>query len=137
MPSILSGFAAYPSSLREVRDTFGQLSQEIQRRHLPLHVDTWENNDIAGYCLVDPILEKIQTADFLVADITRLNFNVIYEIGYAIAKSKRVILLQNRAIRPQPELMQELGLFDTTGWKLYQNSGDLSQYLGRFAVLSG
>jgi nucleoside 2-deoxyribosyltransferase len=47
---------------------------------------------------VDPIIEKIQTSDVLVADITKLNFNVMYEIGYAIGKSKRVLLIQNGTI---------------------------------------
>ena len=129
MHSIITGFAAYPQNLQEVRDTLGQLPQEVKRRHIPIEVHTWENNDIAGQCLIDPIIEKITSSDFLIADITRLNFNVIYEIGYAIAKGKRVVLLQHKAIRQQTELMRELGLFDTIGWKLYQNSNDLCAYL--------
>jgi hypothetical protein len=129
MSTILNGFAAYPSSLREVRETLSRLPQVLQERRIPIDLRTWENNDIAGYCLVDPILESIAAADFLIADITLLNFNVIYEIAYAMAKNKRVVLLQNKAIRSQSDLMRELGLFDTIGWKHYANADDLCNYL--------
>src|SRR4051812_14658037 len=117
------------SSLREVRETLSRLPEQITRERMQLTVRTWENRDIAGYCLVDPILEEISNADFLLADITVLNFNVVYEIGYAMAKSKRVILLANKAIRINQDLMSELGIFDTFGYQKYQNSIDLCLYL--------
>lgn len=125
----LKGFAAYPASLREVKESMSRLPQELQKRQLPVEVHTWENNDIAGYCLVDPILEQITASDFLLADITRLNFNVVYEVGYAMGKGKRAILLQNSSLRQQGELMRELGLFDTIGWTTYSSAGELCRYL--------
>lgn len=129
MQDQLSGFAAYPSALQEVRETLQRLPDQLRDQRVPVHVQIWENRDIAGYCLVDPILEEIAKADFLLADITRLNFNVVYEVGYAMAKGKRVVLLRNKAIRKQDELMRQLGLFDTVGYQEYQNSLDLCAYL--------
>lgn len=132
MAQQLNGFAAYPSSLREVVETMRRLPEEVERRQLAVTVRTWESNDIAGYCLVDPILAEIDSAHFLLADITRLNFNVLYEIGYAIGRKKRVIPTKNRAIGKNFEvekIERELGLFDTLGFKQYQNANDLVGFL--------
>ena len=43
--------------------------------------------------VIDRIYNQIQCADYLVADMTGLNANVFYEVGYAHALQKKVILL--------------------------------------------
>lgn len=114
------------------------LPHEVEHRHLSLKIKIWEANDIAGYCLVDPILAEISNAHFLLADVTRLNFNVLYEIGYAMGKKKRVILVKNRSIRKDGEsekVERDLGLFDTIGFKEYQNAKDLGSYLSTISTV--
>jgi hypothetical protein len=63
-------FFAYPSSqpdvIQSIRDAKKRLSKS--RRDLELHL--WEENDISGRPLTDPIFENIEQADFLIADIT-------------------------------------------------------------------
>lgn len=85
-------FIAYPSSAREVREAILATVSKLKSLQPSLKLHPWEANDVPGRCLVDPILESISTADFIIADISRLNFNVVYEIGFAIGKQKRVIL---------------------------------------------
>jgi hypothetical protein len=46
--------------------------------------------------ILDQILTKIQNAHFVVADMTGLNPNVFYEVGYAHALGKIVILLSQK-----------------------------------------
>lgn len=87
-------------------------------------LQSWEANDIAGHCLIDPIKEQIESGDFLIADITAPNFNVFFEIGYAIGKQKRVLLLVNAAIKRDSALLREIGLFETLGYKPYSNVAD-------------
>ena len=48
---------------------------------LPVLYEPWIFNDIAGNQLASPILQKIDESPFVVADITYLNLNVVYEIG--------------------------------------------------------
>ena len=43
---------------------------------------SWRENEIAGRFIVEPILDNIAASQCLVADISTLNFNVTYEIGY-------------------------------------------------------
>lgn len=47
--------------------------------------------------MLDRIYNQISTADLLVADMTGRNPNVFYEVGYAHALGKNVILLTQRA----------------------------------------
>lgn len=48
---------------------------------LPVQYHPWPFNDVPGTPLVSPILEKIDESPFVVADITYLNLNVVYEVG--------------------------------------------------------
>lgn len=65
-------------------------------------------NNAGGYCervdeqiyeerMLDRIYNQINKADVIVADLTGRNPNVFYEIGYAHALDKRVILLTSNA----------------------------------------
>jgi hypothetical protein len=109
------------------------------RRYLKpsLTLEAWENNDIAGRCLVDPIREKIADADFVVADISKLNFNVVYEVGFSIGRRKRIFLIRNRNLREDDlRLTREVGIFDTIGYIPYANSDDLSTYISELKDLN-
>jgi nucleoside 2-deoxyribosyltransferase len=89
-----------------------------------LNVTTWEENDIAGRPLIDPILEQIDSSDALLCDVTRLNFNVTFEIGFAIARNKRLIITRNSSFA-RDERIDLVGIFDTLGYNEYENSKDL------------
>jgi len=123
--SEINGFIAYPSSPKEIGESIRATCEEIKRHHPSWKIQPWEANDIAGYCLTDPILEQIRNAKILIADVTRLNFNVAYEIGYAIGLSKRVFLVRNKSLTSDERLMRDVGLFDTMGYVEYSNSTHL------------
>jgi len=79
--------------------------------------------------VTDPIFQNIRNAAYLLADITRLNFNVAYEIGYAIGCRRRVILLRNSAIASDDALTHEVGVFETLGYQDYSNSAILADLI--------
>jgi hypothetical protein len=127
--AIGTAFVAYPSNVREVREAILATVSRVGNLQRGLQLRPWEANDVPGKCLVDPILEEISNATFVVADISRLNFNVVYEVGFSIGKQKRVILLRNRAIKRDERLARETGIFDTIGYQNYANSEELAKYL--------
>ncbi|WP_438027908.1 P-loop ATPase, Sll1717 family [Sorangium sp. So ce233] len=119
-------FYAYSSSPPAVGQTIESAAQQLRRDpQFKGTVDTWKQIDIPGRFLIDGIADRIDRSDIVLADITHLNFNVIYEIGYAIGKGKRVFLTVNQAYSPQYKEISRLGMFDTLGHQRYENSDQL------------
>lgn len=130
----ISGFVAYPSEPNEVAQAIQRGLKILRDDHGYKGLSTWEENDIAGRFINEPILEKIRDSDCLIADVTRLNFNVTYEIGYAIGSKKRIFLVRNAALKKTSEnQIREIGIFDTLGYRQYQNAAELADFLLRIA----
>lgn len=122
--STVTGFYAYPSNPNDIGQCIetavaGLADSSVQ-------VKTWKQLDIIGHFISDEVLEGILKSDFLIADITVLNFNVTYEIGYAIGKGKRILITRNKSLSPHGVKIEDVGIFDTLGTKEYQNSQELS-----------
>jgi len=128
VPTKISGFYAYASSPAEIGQTIEE-AVNIVNSNDTLIVETWKALDIAGHFISEKVLEGIDACDFLIADISILNFNVTYEIGYAIGRKKRILLTKNRSIKEKPPTIREVGVFDTLGYSDYQNSSELCSFI--------
>lgn len=125
-------FFAYPSSQAEVIKVIHSAKDQVARSGLQLDIHLWEENDICGRPLTSPIFEWIKHADFLIADITFLNFNVTFEIGYAIGLGKRVYLTRNSNFSRTGNLIDKIGIFDTLGFQSYADQDDLRKLISGF-----
>jgi hypothetical protein len=132
----LFGFVAHPSEPPDIGSVINTALDALRTTHQTLDLRSWEEHDIAGRFIVDPVLTDIEHADLLVADITRLNFNVLFEIGYAIAQDKRVYLIRNSALTSSDELIRNVGIFDTLGYEKYANSQELAASLARVSSIA-
>lgn len=126
----LSGFFAYPAGTTLVVDAARSACSQCRLRSSSVSLEAWEEMDISGRFISTEILNNIRGNDFLVADISRLNFNVVYEVGFAIGKGKRVLLVRHRAVCSSAPTLQDVGIFDTLGYKEYSTSDEL------FALIS-
>jgi len=81
----------------------------------------WAYNDVPGNPLASPILEGIDDSTFVVADITYLNLNVVYEVGYTIGRKKRAFLVRHQGTTGDKDLAKAVGIFDTLGYFEYQD----------------
>jgi hypothetical protein len=123
-------FVAYPSQPPMLSESIRGACERANGREGP-EFRPWEQNDIAGRPLSDPIFDAIATSAFVVADITQLNFNVTFEIGYAVGIKKRLLLIRNRSYAVQDALVRSIGIFDTLGYISYENSMELADILTR------
>ncbi|HEY9277217.1 MAG TPA: hypothetical protein VIO87_03340 [Methylotenera sp.] len=126
-----TGFFAYPSSTNLVVDAARNATSICKSKGLQFAIETWEELDIPGKFIATEILSKINSLDFFIADISKLNFNVTYEIGYAIGKGKRVILFKNRAVRQDSPTIQEVGIFDTLGYEDYSTATEICDFISK------
>jgi hypothetical protein len=94
MPSAISGLVAYPSDPEEIGQTISTTLNKLNKHERFRHLHSWEENDIPGRFISTEVLKRIDGGTAFIADITRLNFNVVFEIGYAKGRKKRAILVR-------------------------------------------
>lgn len=120
-------FFAYASQPPELGDTIERACEIANKFDDSLTFQTWRQNDIVGLDLIDPIREAINKSAYVVADISSLNFNVVYEIGYAIGVGKRVILVKGESAQISHAELNRVGIFDTIGYDEYSTDMSLAQ----------
>lgn len=82
--------APFDSDGQFIRDAVGRAIQEIGFTVLP-----YRDTIRPGAEMTLSILDAIRKADLIIADVSRQNANVLYELGFAHALGKRTILLAN------------------------------------------
>lgn len=92
---------------------------------------TWEDLDIEGRRLVPTICDAIRNADSVIAEVSDLNSNVLFEAGYALALGKRVWLAVDETDADAARNWRDLGILATVGRFNYQ--GNSHSVAGRFA----
>ena len=122
-------FVAYPARDQTLADGIMDAVRRANALPLPILYEPWPFNDIAGYQLVSPILEKIDESPFVVADISYLNLNVVYEIGFTIGKCKRAFLVRHKPTTGDKDIAKAVGIFDTIGYHEYEDFDDLKNRL--------
>lgn len=127
-----TAFFAYPAVPVQLGETIERALTQLKAMKDCLAVTAWTALDIAGHFISDEVGIKVDETGFFVADITFLNFNVIYELGYAIGLGKRVYTVRNRSFQEVYPSAKDVGLFDNLGYREYTNSDELRGLLKGF-----
>jgi hypothetical protein len=90
-----------------------------------VQVKGWKTLAIGGSLIVDTICNEIRQSDFLIADVTTLNSNVLFELGFAIALGKRIWLLFDPSIAGAKADFELFQMFTTIGYARFSNSHDI------------
>lgn len=131
---MLEGLVAYPSAPAEVGQTIVAGLEKLHAKGLAPGLDTWEEEDIPGKFIASTVLQRIDSGNVVVADVTVLNFNVVFEIGYAIGCRKRLVLVKNSALMDDTDTLR-VGIFDTLGHKAYTSAASLESLLAGITSL--
>jgi hypothetical protein len=126
---MIKAFFAYPAHPAALGQCIRAAKTKLQGRSGAPDLHLWEEEDIFGRPLVTTILADIDACDVLIADVTKPNVNVTFEIGYAIASNKRIYLLVNKGLKSEKHIFSQIGIFDTLGYREYENSDQLCSFL--------
>lgn len=122
-------FVAYPSRDQSLASLICDAVSRANAKPISIQYEPWQFNDVPGNPLISPIVNGIDESSFVIADITYLNLNVVYEIGYAIGRRKRAFLIRHSATEGDKQLARAAGIFDTLGYQEYDDTADLVQRL--------
>jgi hypothetical protein len=118
---IPSCFFAYPS------EPIG-LSEAIEEGISSLNngksiiVDSWKEIKVGGKFIITEICKAIDNHDLFACDITSLNPNVLFELGYAIGNNKRIWVTRDPSVDESNKDYARLDLLTTIGYAPYTNS---------------
>jgi hypothetical protein len=118
-------FIAFPSNDRFHSET---ISNACKAASTPdVEFAPWVARDDSGSPLGGAVDSWIEESESVIADITYVNDNVTYEIGYAIGLGKPVRLIRNATI-PLIDL-RSIGLIDTLLYDVFRTQPDLEELL--------
>jgi hypothetical protein len=80
---------------------------------------------ISGKNVIAEICREINAAQVFCADITGLNPNVMFELGYAIARDKRIWLIFDTSFTELRKQFDQFQILTTTGYTKYTNSDEI------------
>ena len=90
---------------------------------------TWRSFQTTGQIIFCSICKAMRFADYVVADVTTLNFNLLFEIGFALGLNLPVIPVRDTTFIRDKNEFDELGLLDTIGYLDFQNADGLASDL--------
>lgn len=125
---MVHGFFAYPSS-PQIAEVIRNGVSKINETGL-VHLRTWESCNVGGKLVITEICNAIDDAPLFCADLTSLNHNVMFELGFAIARNKRIWPIIDPSVVETKADFAKLKLLTTVGYSSYCNSNDLqAQFL--------
>jgi hypothetical protein len=83
---------------------------------------------VTGRPIIGTICEEIRKSDLLIADITNLNPNVLFELGFAATQPKRLWLIFNPKVAGAKVLFDRFQLLTTVGYSPYSNSREIVEH---------
>jgi len=89
----------------------------------------WRTLSVTGKPIIDEVCAAIEKCALFLCDLTYLNRNVLFELGYAIVRNKRVWITLDPSIEHAKTNYGKLELLSTIGYAPYTNSRELA---GRF-----
>lgn len=90
-----TAFMIMPFGEKELDDFYETHIRQFLKEKFNIDIyraDNFTDNDI----IIETIYKSIEESEFVIAETTINNKNSFYELGYAVAKGKEVITIQNR-----------------------------------------
>lgn len=130
-PLVSEGLFLYPSEPEILASTVEESVRTLNSFTGKQAWRSWKQLDIPGQIIFCEICKALRFAKLVVADVTTLNFNLLFEIGYAIGLGLPVLPIRDTSYVRDSKVFGELGLLDTLGYIDYANSADLAEAVGK------
>jgi len=117
-------FFCYPSQPESLSDTIRRAIGMLTTSGIVVP-RSWEDLRGAGTLVIDPILTEIHDSAVSCFEVTSLNHNVLFELGYAIGSDRRVYLLRDPTDLPTQRPWKQFALLTTVRFRPYINAREI------------
>jgi hypothetical protein len=122
-------FFAYPSDPEQIAVVVETAAAKLRAAQPARSCVTWKQLPVHGQTIFCEICKAIRRSVTVVADVTTLNFNLLFEIGFTVGLGVPVIPIRDTNFQADKRAFEELGLLDTLGYVDFTNSGELQSKL--------
>lgn len=123
-----TGFFAYPSKTTAYAFTIDRAIKFINSNSSEIEVTGWEENSYKGEFILDKVTNSINEADVFICDLTYINANVLFELGYAIISDKPIWVCVDKGVHDKERFRKELGLLSTFEYRAYHSGDQLGTF---------
>jgi Cdc6-like AAA superfamily ATPase len=127
-----TGFFAYSSHPKSVGESIEEAIGLINSSGIA-SLKSWISYTVNGKLVIDEVTKAIDESEYFCADLTGFSDNVIFELGYAIAKNKAIFLVLDCSHIESIRRYRELSPLTTVGYQKYVNSSDIVKAFTSFA----
>ena len=122
-------FFAYPGNPPLTAETMRQTAKAMNARGITATV--WQDLPIEGRLMIDQVLNAIDAASTTIAEVSSMNGNVLFELGYAIARDKHAWAVLDETDTIATQNWRDFGLLSMVGRVDY--GGSSQTLLHRFS----
>jgi hypothetical protein len=124
-------FFAYESGHADNADAIKRACLEYNTHQSRAIAKTWEDLKVGGRIIDKTICTEISECEVFACDLTYLNHNVMFELGYAVGKQKPVLVLLNTSIDGAEKQYFNMKLLRNIGWEPFHNHRNILSELQR------
>lgn len=130
MGTIVNCFFAYPANPPALSEVIEKSIDEINNLGKDLiNAHGWKTLGVSGKIIIQEVCKAIDDCDLFICDLTYLNPNVLFELGYAIARNRRIWITLDISFDESKQNYERFSLLRGIGYAGYQNS---NHFTGNF-----
>jgi hypothetical protein len=122
-------FFLFASTPREIASTIETAVTKLQQMRPKSEPSSWKHLDTPGQIIFCEICRGIREAATVIADVTTLNFNVLFELGFAVGLGLPTVPIRDTSFGSDRKLFDQLGMLDTLGYLDFSDSDGLARGL--------
>ena len=119
-------FFAYSSKPPSHVEIIEEAIKEINNSKIA-EVIGWRKISTTGKYIIIEICKKINSCSVFLCDLTTLNNNVLFELGYAIAAKKRIFIFLDTNIEKAKLDFEKFNFLTIIGYSQYSNTRDIAE----------